>query len=209
MLPRCALPWVRQQVVAHRLQSMLRTRSCEAGLRLAEAGLRRPGAARGAALGGAPGVAGGASDVACRPCICTLPKLSHRCQRRRRRWLACSSSKACWRASLTSSRRTAWSSTLLGSARTRLLRLLRAGLAALGGSPRGRGHWAHGHCFRCVRASRLQASNAAYLTAIGHPGRTRSISRSGTLRRRPPPSHSSSRLRCWALHSVSQPAFTP
>ena len=73
MLPRCALPWVRQQVVAHRLQSMLRTRSCgaEAGLRLAEAGLRRPGAARGAALGGAPGVAGGASDVACRPCICT------------------------------------------------------------------------------------------------------------------------------------------
>ena len=185
--------------------------SAEAGLRLAEAGLRRPGAARGAAhlvVHRELLVVHRMSRVG-HAYVPALPKLSHRCQRRRRRWLACSLSKACWRASLTSSRRTAWSSTLLGSARTRLLRLLRAGLAALGGSPRGRRHWAHGHCFRCVRASRLQASNAAYLTAVGHPGRTRSISRSGTLRRRPPPSHSSSRLRCWALHSVSQPAFTP
>lgn len=63
-------------------------------------------------------------------------------------------------------------------------------------SPRGggEGHWAPSHCFPKV----------AYPTAIEHPGRTPprwSILRSGTLRRRPPPSLSSSRLRCWALYS--------
>ena len=49
--------------------------------------------------------------------------------------------------------------------------------------------------------SRLLSTPLPYPTAIEHPGCTRAILRSGSLRRRPPPSRFSSRLRCWPLRS--------
>ena len=89
-LSRC---WAGQQVVAHRFRSMLRTSSC----RSCRGWLR-------------PRLALGWQRLALRRASAIHRRQRcqnyHRCQRRRRRWLACSSLKACWRErARTSSRR--------------------------------------------------------------------------------------------------------
>ena len=93
-LSRCAPPWAGQQVVvAHRFRSMLRTSSCRSCR-----GWLRPRLAL-----GWPRLALRRVSAIHRRQRC---QKYHRCQRRRRRWLACSSLKACWRErARTSSRR--------------------------------------------------------------------------------------------------------
>ena len=89
-LSRC---WAGQQVVAHRFRSMLRTSSCHSCR-----GWLRPRLAL-----GWPRLALRRVSAIHRRQRC---QKYHRCQRRRRRWLACSSLKACWRErARTSSRR--------------------------------------------------------------------------------------------------------